>query len=240
MQTGLVARAFTAALVLATGARHSYFGNESWSRFAHGLKSLEDATEIRRRILIAFEKASVIGIRTSAGKTLVHPAMTTKILDGDSVIAIAADDDQVKFTGIEEGLRAVSRVRPNVGKQSTEHLLVIGWSQMGNTVLSELAPFLPKGSSVTIIANPDLISKDVMPKKTYGSIKTSFQANKGTISELAAVARKKKYDEIIVLAYREKIAVSDADARTMLTMLLLSSPTRSSESIAAWPGRMPR
>lgn len=172
--------------------------------------------------LVAYEKASVIGIRTSAGKTLVHPAMTTKILDGDSVIAIAADDDQVKFTGIEEGFRAVSRVRPNLGKQSAEHLLVIGWSQMGNTVLSELAPFLPKGSSVTIIANPDLISKDVMPKKTYGSIKTTFQANKGTISELAAVARKKKYDEIIVLAYREKIAVADADARTMLTMLLLN------------------
>jgi NADH dehydrogenase len=44
-------------LVLATGARHAYFGHEEWERLAPGLKSLEDALEIRRRILLAFEKA---------------------------------------------------------------------------------------------------------------------------------------------------------------------------------------
>jgi len=44
-------------LILATGARHAYFGHDDWERFAPGLKSLEDALEIRRRILFAFEKA---------------------------------------------------------------------------------------------------------------------------------------------------------------------------------------
>ena len=44
-------------LIIATGARHSYFGHPEWERLAPGLKSLEDAEEIRRRILIAFEKA---------------------------------------------------------------------------------------------------------------------------------------------------------------------------------------
>lgn len=44
-------------LVVATGARHAYFGNDGWEPFAPGLKKIEDATEIRRRILIAFEKA---------------------------------------------------------------------------------------------------------------------------------------------------------------------------------------
>jgi NADH dehydrogenase len=44
-------------LILATGARHSYFGHPEWERFAPGLKSLEDAVEIRRRILLAFEFA---------------------------------------------------------------------------------------------------------------------------------------------------------------------------------------
>ncbi|HEX4860122.1 MAG TPA: NAD(P)/FAD-dependent oxidoreductase [Rhizomicrobium sp.] len=44
-------------LVLATGARHSYFGHDEWEPFAPGLKSLEDATEIRRRILLSFEEA---------------------------------------------------------------------------------------------------------------------------------------------------------------------------------------
>src|SRR3954469_21992489 len=44
-------------LVLATGARHAYFGHDEWEPFAPGLKTLEDATTLRRHILIAFEDA---------------------------------------------------------------------------------------------------------------------------------------------------------------------------------------
>jgi len=44
-------------LILATGARHAYFGHDDWEKFAPGLKLIEDATEIRRRILLAFEHA---------------------------------------------------------------------------------------------------------------------------------------------------------------------------------------
>ena len=44
-------------LILATGARHAYFGNDAWEPYAPGLKTLEDATTIRRRILSAFEQA---------------------------------------------------------------------------------------------------------------------------------------------------------------------------------------
>ncbi len=46
-------------LVIATGATHSYFGHDEWSKFAPGLKRIEDATRIRRSILIAFERAEV-------------------------------------------------------------------------------------------------------------------------------------------------------------------------------------
>ncbi len=45
------------ALVLAAGASHSYFGHDEWEVLAPGLKSLEDALEIRRRVLLAFEAA---------------------------------------------------------------------------------------------------------------------------------------------------------------------------------------
>src|SRR5437016_2316435 len=47
-------------LILATGARHSYFGHNEWERLAPGLKSLEDAIELRRRLLMAFEYAEKI------------------------------------------------------------------------------------------------------------------------------------------------------------------------------------
>jgi NADH dehydrogenase len=44
-------------LVLATGARHAYFGHDEWEPYAPGLKTLEDATAVRRRILVSFERA---------------------------------------------------------------------------------------------------------------------------------------------------------------------------------------
>jgi len=46
-------------LVIATGATHSYFGHEEWAMYAPGLKGIDDATQTRRRILIAFERAEV-------------------------------------------------------------------------------------------------------------------------------------------------------------------------------------
>jgi NADH dehydrogenase len=48
-------------LILAAGATHSYYGHDEWAPIAPGLKSLEDATELRRRILLAFESAEYEG-----------------------------------------------------------------------------------------------------------------------------------------------------------------------------------
>jgi len=44
-------------LIIATGARHAYFGHDNWASYAPGLKTIDDATYLRRRILLAFEKA---------------------------------------------------------------------------------------------------------------------------------------------------------------------------------------
>jgi NADH dehydrogenase len=64
-------------LILATGARHSYFGHPEWEKLAPGLKSLEDAVEIRRRILMAFEYAEKI-----TDEAVRRAAMTFVIIGG--------------------------------------------------------------------------------------------------------------------------------------------------------------
>jgi NADH dehydrogenase len=58
-------------LVLAAGAMHAYFGHEDWEPFAPGLKTLEQATEIRRRVLTAFEQAEAHPEHTSERKRLL-------------------------------------------------------------------------------------------------------------------------------------------------------------------------
>jgi NADH:ubiquinone reductase (H+-translocating) len=64
-------------LMVATGSTHSYFGNDQWAKWAPGLKSVEDATEIRRRVLLAFELAERQMLETGS-----HPPLNFVVIGG--------------------------------------------------------------------------------------------------------------------------------------------------------------
>ena len=64
-------------LAIATGATHSYFGNDQWAHLAPGLKSVEDAIEIRRRVLLAFELAERQMVETGS-----HPPLNFVVIGG--------------------------------------------------------------------------------------------------------------------------------------------------------------
>jgi NADH dehydrogenase len=64
-------------LMLATGATHSYFGHDEWAHFAPGLKTIEDAIEIRRRVLLAFELAERRMLETGS-----HPPLNFVVIGG--------------------------------------------------------------------------------------------------------------------------------------------------------------
>jgi len=64
-------------LVLATGATHGYFGHDEWAAHAPGLKDLDDATAIRRRLLLAFERAEM-----AASPELCRKLLTIAIVGG--------------------------------------------------------------------------------------------------------------------------------------------------------------
>jgi NADH dehydrogenase len=64
-------------LILATGSTHSYFGHPEWSKIAPGLKTIEDATDIRRRVLLAFELAERQMLETGS-----HPPLRFVVIGG--------------------------------------------------------------------------------------------------------------------------------------------------------------
>jgi NADH dehydrogenase len=64
-------------LIIATGSTHSYFGRDDWAKLAPGLKTVEDATEIRRRVLLAFELAERQMMETGT-----HPPLDFVIVGG--------------------------------------------------------------------------------------------------------------------------------------------------------------
>jgi NADH dehydrogenase len=118
-------------LVLAPGARTHYFGHEGWAHYAPGLKSIDDAIEIRRRVLLAFE----------AAERELDPAERAKLL---SFVVIGGGPTGVELAGAIAELgryvlgRDFRRVRPN----ETRVLLIEG----GPRVLSSFDPSLSEES----------------------------------------------------------------------------------------------
>ena len=169
-----------------------------------------------------FDGASIIGVRRENGEVLINPEPELRINKGDQVIAIASDDDQVIYSGNRMQYQGLKARKNSKSSRKPEHLLIVGWSHMGTAVLNELTPFLPKGSTISIVADLSLFDKSTLPKPLVNGVKTSFAPHVGEIETLAKVARSKRFNEVIILAYRSNISADEADTQTLLTMLLMN------------------
>jgi hypothetical protein len=129
----------------------------------------------------------------------------------------------VVYTGVREDIANKKIAAHKAPARKAENLLVIGWSAMGRSVLRELATFVPKGSTVHILAQKKYVADAEWGNFDFGpNLKATFATLNGNIDELIAAAEAKNYNEIIVLGYRHEITQPEADAQTMLTMLQLN------------------
>ncbi len=115
-------------LILAPGARHAYFGHDDWEPFAPGLKSLEDALEIRRRFLLAFERAE------RSADAAERDALTTFVIVGGGPTGV-----ELAGTMIEIVRKALPRDFRHVDTKRSRVLLLEG----GPRIL----PSFPEASS---------------------------------------------------------------------------------------------
>jgi len=175
-----------------------------------------------KEALVSFNDASIIGLAHADGTVELNPMGTTKLKATDKVIAVAEDDDKVVYTGPTDLVAKSKPVVSKVPARKPEHMLVIGWSSMGRTILEELAPFMVKGSTVHIIAKKDYVKRSETENLNFGALKTTFAFTSGDINDMTAAASAKHYDQILVLGYRKGVTVADADALTMLSMLQLN------------------
>jgi NADH dehydrogenase len=126
-------------LVLATGARHAYFGHDEWEPFAPGLKTLEDATTLRRRILVAFERAEresdperraalLTFVIVGAGPTGVELAGTIAELAQDTLPPDFRNIDthQARVVLIEAGPRVLAGFADDLSAYAKKSLESIG------------------------------------------------------------------------------------------------------------------
>ncbi|HKS20552.1 MAG TPA: NAD(P)/FAD-dependent oxidoreductase [Bradyrhizobium sp.] len=139
-------------LILATGARHAYFGHDEWEPFAPGLKTLEDATTLRRRILVAFERAEretdpqrraalLTFVIIGAGPTGVELAGTIAELAKDTLPPDFRniDTQKARVVLIEAGARVLAGFADELSAYARRSLEAIGVEVVLNQPVTECA-----------------------------------------------------------------------------------------------------
>jgi NADH:ubiquinone reductase (H+-translocating) len=126
-------------LVLATGARHSYFGHNEWEAFAPGLKSITDATTLRRNILLAFEAAEIESdperretlltfVLVGAGPTGVEMAGAIAELAHKALVAEFRhiDPASARIILVEAGPRILATFPERLARKASKALIKLG------------------------------------------------------------------------------------------------------------------
>jgi voltage-gated potassium channel Kch len=184
--------------------------------------------------LLAFDTSSVIGRRAADGAISVNPAVETVFEPGDSVIAISADDDTIVVTGfVDEDTPDVVLSSPPPDR--IDRLLVVGWSHLGPVVLRELDQFAPAGSTVDVLVDPDHVEPGALVDLDLERLRVTHRSTGGNLDELGSSVRAQQYDKVIVLGYRRGLTPPEADARSLLSLLILQQALVASSS-----GKRPR
>lgn len=140
-------------LILATGSTHSYFGHDDWAKLAPGLKTVEDATEMRRRIMLAYELAEREAVET--GK---HPPLNFIVVGGGptgvelagAIRDIASlylredyrhiDTTHTRVILIEGGPHIVPSYPPDLQQKAVEQLQSLGVEIMTGKAVTDVEP----------------------------------------------------------------------------------------------------
>lgn len=140
-------------LILSTGSTHSYFGHDEWAKLAPGLKTVEDAIEIRRRVLLAFELAE--GEMQETGK---HPALNFVIIGGGATgVELAGAISDIAKLYIRRDFRHIDPAKaqvlivegspvilgaypPDLQKSAVEQLEKLGVQVRVNTRVTDVQP----------------------------------------------------------------------------------------------------
>jgi len=212
-------------LIVATGARHTYFGNDQWASVAPGLKTLEDATEIRRRILIAFEAAEreadperrqewMTFVLVGGGPTGVELAGSLGEIARDTLRRDfrAIDPADARIILIEAIDRVLPQYPPDRSASARKQL-----ERLGVTVRTSTRVTAIDEGSVTVVPADDAdAAPETIPTRTVlwcaGVLASSFarKVAEATGTEMDRAGRVRVTDELTIPGHPEIFVVGDA------------------------------
>ena len=163
---------------------------------------------------LSFSASTVIGF-VRGDKLWLNPPPDDVVDDGDQLVLIAEDDTSIETTprGAPDRAAISETARPTAQSQRT---LVLGYSSSVQSMLEDLADYVPAGSLATVVADVEL-SHLVAPRALELQVVRADTTSRAVLEGLGVEA----YDHVLVLAYRYVLDTQAADAKTLVTLLHL-------------------
>lgn len=173
--------------------------------------------------IFAYEDSAIMGLRTKDGVVTINPPMDTLISNGDMVIAVSEDDDTIVTSGKTDfHITADAVTHPVPAELKPERTLILGWNQIGDSIVSELDTYVAAGSEVMIVADTPYVEDDInnIKGRVSNQAMTYLRADTTSRSVLESLDLA-TYDHIIVLCYSRIYDMQKSDAMTLITLLHL-------------------
>jgi voltage-gated potassium channel Kch len=171
-------------------------------------------------LLDCFEDNIPIALAHADGSLTVCPPMDTVVASDDHLVVFAEDDTTVRYTG--PAGHPPSTPSGGAAREPTcpEHVVVLGWSGLGPSLLVELDRRVPPGSRFSIVVDPTMGEVPIGLEGLVSRADVAVHEASGTlharaVSELCA----QSCDHAVILCYRRALSPGEADARALLTML---------------------
>jgi hypothetical protein len=182
--------------------------------------------------LMSFSTSTIIGLvheptdpetGVALRDVVLCPPMAQTILATDSLIAISQDDTTVVPDPGLHHLTGIVDLRDGAQSTVQERILVLGWSGLGPRILESLAPYLRPGSAIHALHDPELIAgtdieRPDIPDEIHFTVGTGDTIDPATVE--AAIGAHQA-DHILILCYRRGVEMAEADARALMTLLLV-------------------
>ncbi len=172
--------------------------------------------------VLSHRTSSVVGLRRRDGTIVVCPSPEEVIQDGDAVIAISEDDDTVVLDDeLSAPPNSGTTLRPKPPR--AEHLLVLGWNQLGSQILHSLDPYLASGSTALVVFDPEHTSIRSQPclerlEHLTIDVKEADVTDPRLLDDLIG---QHLFDHVVVLCHRRHMTTIESDAQALVTLLLL-------------------
>ena len=173
--------------------------------------------------LLAYEDSSIIGVQAQGQLPRLNPPMETVIQPGDRLIAISADDDTVRLSGLKTlsiDPSCIEMARPQLPKP--ERTLILGWNWRAPSIINELEQYVPYGSEVNVVADHEDGQAYIEWRCPELKNQTVHFINGDTTDRrLLDTLQIPNFNHVIILCYSDDLSPQRADSKTLVTLLHL-------------------